>query len=148
MKKDVFTVNEEDDLLSVLQLLTNKKISGAPVVNKKGNLIGFISDGDIMRYLSKSHPLFVNAYSFAAITEENNFDEKLSSLMKSKAADVAKKKIVTIDINTSLEEVCRILNDKQLKKSPVMENGKMVGIINRSNITKYAIDTYLSLVNE
>lgn len=148
MKKDVFTVNEEDDLLSVLQLLTNKKISGAPVVNKKGNLIGFISDGDIMRYLSKSHPLFVNAYSFAAITEENNFDEKLSSLMKSKAGDVANKKIVTIDINTDAMDVCKILTDKHLKKAPVMENGKMVGVINRSNITKYAIDTYLSLVNE
>ncbi|MCI9110526.1 MAG: MFS transporter [Bacilli bacterium] len=146
MKKDVFTVNENDDLLSVLQLLMNKKISGAPVVDKDSNLIGFISDGDIMKYLSKSHPLFVNAYSLAAINNENIFDEKLASLMKSKASDVAKKKIVTIDINTSLEEVCRILNDKHLKKSPVMENGKMVGIINRSNITKYAIDTYLSIL--
>ncbi|MCI9586000.1 MAG: MFS transporter [Bacilli bacterium] len=148
MKKDVFTVNEEDDLLSVLQLLTNKKISGAPVVNKKGNLIGFISDGDIMRYLSKSHPLFVNAYSFAAINDGNDFDEKLDSLMRSKAGDVANKKIVIIDINTDAMDVCKILTDKHLKKAPVMENGKMVGVINRSNITKYAIDTYLSLVNE
>ena len=67
--------------------------------------------------------------------------------MKNKAKDVSKKKLITIDINTSVEEVCKILNDKHLKKAPVMENGKMVGIINRSNITKYAIDTYLSLVN-
>ncbi len=145
MKKDVFTVKDTDDLLTVLKFITNKKISGVPVVNKTGKLVGFISDGDIMRYLSKSHPLFVNAYSFAAINEENNFDEKLASLMKSKAKDVAKKKTITIDINTSVEEVCKILNDKHLKKAPVMENGKMVGIINRSNITKYAINTYLQL---
>lgn len=148
MKRDVFTVMDTDDLLTVLKTITEKKISGVPVINKKGTLVGFISDGDIIRYLAKSHPLFVNAYSFAAINDGNDFDEKLDSLMRSKAGDVAKKKIVTIDINTSLEEVCRILNDKHLKKSPVMENGKMVGIINRSNITKYAIDTYLSLVNE
>ena len=134
MKKDVFTVNEEDDLLSVLQLLTNKKISGAPVVNKKGNLIGFISDGDIMRYLSKSHPLFVNAYSFAAINDGNDFDEKLDSLMRSKAGDVANKKIVIIDINTDAMDVCKILTDKHLKKAPVMENGKMVGEIGRAHV--------------
>ena len=146
MKKDVFTVKETDDLLTVLKTISDKKISGVPVVDKKGNLTGFISDGDIMRYLSKSHPLFVNAYSFAIVNEENNFDEKLANLMKSKAKDVAKKKTITIDINTSVEDVCRILNDKHLKKAPVMDNGKMVGIINRSNITKYAIDTYLSLV--
>lgn len=146
MKKDVFTVKDTDDLLTVLKTISDKKISGVPVVDKKGVLTGFISDGDIMRYLSKSHPLFVNAYSFAAINEENNFDEKLANLMKNKAKDVSKKKLITIDINTSVEEVCKILNDKHLKKAPVMENGKMVGIINRSNITKYAIDTYLSLV--
>lgn len=146
MKKDVFTVNENDDLLSVLQLLINKKISGVPVVNKKGTLVGFISDGDIMRYLAKSHPLFVNAYSFAAINDGNDFDEKLDSLMRSKAGDVANKKIVTIDINTDAMDVCKILTDKHLKKAPVTQNGKMVGVINRSNITKYAIDTYLSLV--
>lgn len=146
MKKDVFTVNKNDDLLSVLQLLTDKKISGVPVVDNSGNLCGFISDGDIMKYLSKAHPLFVNAYSFAVINDEDGFDEKLASLMKSKAIEVAKKKVVTIDINTSVEDVCKILNDKHLKKAPVIEDGKMVGIINRSNITKYAIDTYLSLV--
>lgn len=146
MKKDVFTVKDTDSLDLVMKVITDKKISGVPVVDKKNNLVGFISDGDIMRYLAKSHPLFVNAYSFAAINEENSFDDKLVNLMKNKAKDVAKKKIITIDINTSVEEVCKILNDKHLKKAPVIENGKMVGIINRSNITKYAINTYLSLV--
>lgn len=145
MKTDVFTVKDTDTLLTVLKTITEKKISGVPVINKKGTLVGFISDGDITRYLAKSHPLFVNAYSFAAINEENKFDEKLDNLMKSKAKDVANKKIVTIDINTGVEDVCKILTDKHLKKAPVMENGKMVGVINRSNITKYAIDTYLSL---
>ena len=147
MKKDVFTVKDTDDLLTVLKTISDKKISGVPVVDKKGKLTGFISDGDIMRYLSKSHPLFVNAYSFAAINQENNFDEKLDNLMKNKAKDVANKKNITIDINTSVEDVCSILNDKHLKKAPVMENGKMVGIINRSNITKYAVDTYLQLID-
>lgn len=146
MKKDIFTVRDTDSLLTVLKTITDKRISGAPVVDKNGKLVGFISDGDIMRYLSKSHPLFINAYSFAAINEENNFDDKLDSLMKANAIDVAKKKLVTIDINTGVEDVCAILNEKHLKKAPVMENGKMIGIINRSNITKYAIDTYLKIV--
>lgn len=144
MKKDVFTVNENNTLLEVMNVITEKKISGVPVTSK-GKLTGFISDGDIMRYLSKAHPLFINVYSFAAISEENGFDEKLEALMKAKVKDVMKKKVTTVDINTSLEEVCKILNERHLKKVPVMDNGKMAGIINRSNITKYALELYLKV---
>lgn len=147
MKKDVYTALENDTLLDVLSFIAEKKISGVPVVDNTGKLTGFISDGDIMRYLAKAHPLFVNAYSFAAITSENNdFDDKLLSLMKSKVSDVMRKRVSTVDINTSIEEVCKILNEKHLKKIPVMKDGELVGIINRSNITKYAIESYLALV--
>ena len=142
MKKDVFTVKDTDNLLTVLKTITNHKISGAPVVDKDNNLVGFISDGDIMRFLAKAHPLFTNAYSFVAINN-TNFNDKLNDLMKHKAKDICKKKVTTTNINTSIEDVCNILNEKHLKKIPVMKNGKMVGIINRSNITKYAIETYL-----
>ena len=65
--------------------------------------------------------------------------------MNIKVKDIAKKKVLTIDINTNLEDVCRILESKHLKKAPVMKDGKMIGVINRSNITKYAINSYLSL---
>ena len=146
MKKDVYTVLESDSLKSALKFIADKSISGVPVVNKSGKLTGFISDGDIMRYLSKTHPLFVNAYSFAAIaSEDNDFDDKLNALMKLKVKDIVRKKVVAVDINTGVEDVCRILTERHLKKAPVMENGKMVGIINRSNITKYVVDSYLSL---
>ena len=146
MKTDVYKVKENDNLLTALTLINDKHISGVPVVDKAGKLTGFISDGDIMRYLSKAHPLFVNAYSLALLGAESNFDEKLKELMTLKVKDIAKKKVLTIDINTSLEDVCKILESKHLKKAPVMDNGKMVGIINRSNITHYAIESYLSSV--
>ena len=146
MKTDVYKVKETDNLLTALTLINDKHISGVPVVNKSGHLTGFISDGDIMRYLSKAHPLFVNAYSLALLGAESNFDEKLQELMTLKVKDIAKKKVLTIDINTSLEDVCKVLESKHLKKAPVMDNGKMVGIINRSNITHYAIESYLAAI--
>lgn len=146
MKKDVYTVSENATLLETLQFITEHKISGVPVVDDKENLKGFISDGDIMRYLAKAHPLFTNAYSFMAVNSEgNDFEDKLKSLMSLKVKDISKKKLITVNINTNPEEVCKILIDNHLKKAPVMENEKMVGIINRSNITKYAINYYLTL---
>lgn len=144
MKKDVYYITEDSSLLLALELIVKHKISGVPVLDKNKKLTGFISDGDIMRYLSSSHPLFTNTYSLAVImSDDNKFDNKLKHLMNSSVKDIMKKKVVTIDIHTQLEDVCHILESKHLKKAPVLENGKMVGVINRSNITKYAIDAYL-----
>ena len=77
----------------------------------------------------------------------NNIEKiiELFYIQHLKVKDIAKKKVLTIDINTNLEEVCRILESKHLKKAPVMKDGKMVGVINRSNITTYAVNTYLEM---
>ncbi len=143
MKKDVYTAFESDTLLEVMKKLSASSVSGMPVLNSKGNLTGFISDGDIMRYLSKSHPLFNSPYFLAINAESGNFDDKLNSLMKSKVKDIMKKKLITIDAGTDLDEVCNIMISNHLKKAPVVSSGKLIGVINRSNITKYAIDKYL-----
>ena len=145
MKKDVYTVKDTDTLLDVMKSLLSNSVSGMPVLNKNGALVGFISDGDVMRYLSKAHPLFNNPYFLVVQAENGNFDDKLNALMTSKVKDVMKKKIITIDVNTDIDEVCNIMISNHLKKVPVMDCGKMVGVINRSNITKYAIDKYLSV---
>lgn len=80
MKKDVYTVSGDASLTAVLDLLTEKGISGVPVVDGDRSLIGFISDGDILRFLVAEHPLYVNPSSLMTM----DFDEKLQELMHCK----------------------------------------------------------------
>ena len=134
MKKDVYTVNGNDNLTAVLKMLTEKKISGVPVVNDNNDLIGFISDGDILRFLAAEHPLYVNPSSLMTM----DFDEKLQKLMHSKVRDIARKSVITVNLSDNLGTVCHVLSDNHIKKAPVLYEGAMVGIINASNITKYA----------
>ena len=56
MKRDVYTLPEDATVLEAMQLLVNNHISAAPLVDAAGKPTGFISDGDIMRYLSKARP--------------------------------------------------------------------------------------------
>lgn len=134
MKKNVYTVNGNDNLTAVLKMLTEKKISGVPVVNDNNDLIGFISDGDILRFLAAEHPLYVNPSSLMTM----DFDEKLQKLMHSKVRDIARKSVITVNLSDNLGTVCHVLSDNHIKKAPVLYEGAMVGIINASNITKYA----------
>lgn len=134
MKTDVYAIDMDAELFDVLRLITEKGVSGVPVVNGDGKPVGFISDGDIIRFLVSEHPLVVNPSSFIEI----DFDSKLRALMKRKVKEIAKKRVITVDSDDSLSNICGVMVENHIKKAPVMSDGKMVGIINVSNITKYA----------
>lgn len=143
MKTDVYAIQADASLLDALKLITEKKISGMPVLNNEGIPVSFISDGDILKYLAKAHPLLTHAYSISTInSDETGLDEKLQELASMKVSDIASKKVISVDVNDELADVFHVLGEYHLKKAPVMEDGKMVGIINRSNITKYALNLY------
>lgn len=134
MKRDVYTVKNDTTIRETLSLMRDKKISGCPVTDQDGNLIGFISDGDIIRQLKSEHSIFVNSDSF----EKIEFNKALTEVMAKEVSQFAVKKVITVNAGDDLSEVCYKLGENHLKKAPVMQDGKMIGIINVSNIIKYA----------
>lgn len=134
MKTDVYTVSGDASLEDVLRLITEKGVSGVPVVSDDGTPVGFISDGDILRFLASEHPLYVNPSSLIEI----GFDDRLRELMTRRVSDIARKRVITVSLGSDLGRVCQILAENHIKKAPVMDGNRMAGIINASNITKYA----------
>lgn len=135
MERDVYTVKENTSLLEVLRLFREKKVSGVPVLNDKNELTGFISDGDIIRHLASEQSVFVNPDSI----EKIGFNIALLDLIKQNVASIAKKKVITVSAEDDLDKICYTLWKNHLKKAPVMQDGEMIGIINVSNIIKYAV---------
>ena len=72
-----------------------------------------------------------------------DFDATLRETMGMRVGDIARKRVISVNVDDDLGEVTRVLAENHLKKAPVLEGGRMVGVINRSNITRYAIDHYL-----
>lgn len=145
MKRDVYTLPTSATVLDAVRLFVEKNISAAPVVSSKGVPTGFISDGDILRHLSKRSQIYVDpvVMIMRAQRDDTGFDEKLDGLMKMKITDISTKGIIGVDIHDDLDEICRVLGDNHLKKAPVLEDGKIVGVINRSDITHYSMKSYL-----
>lgn len=106
-----------------------------PVTDDNDRLTGFISDGDIIRFLSDSYPSFVNIYSFITI----DFDSRLKEIVHTKVKNISRKSVVTVNVDDDISDVCSRLSKKHIKKAPVIKDGAMVGIINVSNITKYVL---------
>ena len=145
MKTDVFTVPSTSSVLDVMRVLVEKKISAVPVISEDGRAVGFISDGDIMRFLSKRSHYYTDpvVMIMQAANDDTSFDDKLSALMRMNVMDVATKGIIGVSLYAKLPEVCRVLGDNHLKKVPVLDKGKIVGMVNRSDVTLYSMQTYI-----
>ena len=144
MKTDVFTLGRAQTVAEALRLFVDKGISGAPVVDEGGMPVGFVSDGDIMRHLADQVPAFKSAYSFVVEQDNADFEATLAKLMEMPVSTIATNGVITVDASAGMGEVARVLADRRLKKAPVMENGKMIGIINRSNVTRYSVNRYFA----
>ena len=148
MKRDVYTLPENATVLEAMQLLVNNHISAAPLVDAAGKPTGFISDGDIMRYLSKRgqmimDPVVMIVQTVDAYSDHKDYAHKLEHLMGMKASDIGAKGIIGVSVHADLPEVCRVLGENHLKKVPVLEDGVIVGVINRSDITHFSMEKYL-----
>ena len=115
MSKDVTTFLKSDCIYDVMRELLEKKISGAPVLNKSGKLVGIISESDIMKNIVDSQ------YYNMPITKTN-----VSKYMK-KSVDY-----ISPDI-TIFEAASEFLKLKR-KRFPVIISGEIVGIISRIDI--------------
>ncbi len=149
MKRDVYTLLEDATVLEAMQLLVNNHISAAPLVDAAGKPTGFISDGDIMRYLSKRgqmimDPVVMIVQTVDAYADHKDYAHKLEHLMSMKASDIGAKGIIGVNVHADLPEVCRVLGENHLKKVPVLDNGIIVGVINRSDITHFSMERYLA----
>lgn len=142
MANEVFAVNENASALEALKLFAEKNISGAPVVNDKGALTGFVSDGDIIGTLARQSTTFTSFYSYTIEANGQDFEEKAAALSQMTVGSIATKNVLTVNIDDDMRDVCALLAQHHLKKAPVMKNGMMVGVINRSDITRYTVGLY------
>lgn len=150
METDVYYAHEEDDIATILRTLVDKKISGVPIVNKNMEVVGFISDGDIMKFIAKQDPRIIDMTSFITVWyDSESFDQKLDDLLKINVMELATTKIIAAEPDETVDEAARTLGKKRIKKLPVIDNdGKLVGMVSRHNIIRYIISYHESKQGE
>ncbi len=113
-----------------------------------GTIVGFISDGDIIRYLKKEEPSAAATDSSAMfmnylLDTDSEFQEKVRSIIHMNVLQIGTDHPITIQANTSIQEACRLLSESGIKKIPVLEGNQAIGILLRSSITHYLEKQYI-----
>jgi predicted transcriptional regulator len=135
MSKEVVSVKPEDNALGVLNLLFKMQISGLPVIDAQGKLVGMFTEKDILSYVLPSYIEKVGRF----IYEENpkSTKKKFTDLAKVKVSQLMRKDVITTSEETTLCEVARIMLTQKARRIPVLDKtGKVAGIVARCDILK------------
>lgn len=144
MKTDAFTISDNAPVYAAIEAMLKHHTSGLPVVDKQGNVVGFVSDGDIMKALGDVNGNLSNLYlNLSQLANAQAFDKRVDQLMCSNVIDLATERVVFVDTDTPLEQVCAILSERQIKKMPVLHKGKLIGTISRSDINRYLLGSFI-----
>jgi CBS domain-containing protein len=133
MVRNVITVDPDACVQDVAHILLSARISGVPVVGPNGELLGIVSEGDLMRRVEagtgRPRPwwlaLFVGKETLAAefIREHSR-----------KVTDVMTRRVITAAPDTPLSKIANLLEKNAIKRVPIVEGGKLVGIVSRANL--------------
>lgn len=145
MNSKVYKVMERDTVRSVIEKFLEYGISGLPIINDRNEIVAYISDGDIMRYIGKHKDTVIDSFYYIEIVkgDDVDFDERVKMVLDLNVLVIAKKKVDTVSWDENIENIAAILGKKQIKKLPVERNGVLVGIISRGDVIRHAFKSIL-----
>ena len=133
MTPNVITVRNDVPVSDVAALLLEKNVSAVPVVGEDGRLSGIVSEGDLMRRLSEGadddRPWWLKMMA-TNVGSANDFIKSHGRV----AGDVMTRNVVSVSEDDELNEVAHVLEANRIKRVPVVNEGRVVGIISRSNM--------------
>lgn len=144
MESDPYTVPADATVHEAMRQMVAHRISGMALVDADERPVGYVSDGDIMRCLVNQTPVVTSAYAFIEAANNQTIDERLKELMDTPVSSIATQKVVTLPLGTPLRDACQLLAQHKFKKLPVVEEGRVVGTVNRSDVLRFAMESYLA----
>jgi CBS domain-containing protein len=133
MVTKVISVTPDVLVQDVAFILLSNRISAVPIVDDNGQLLGIVSEGDLMRRAEagtgRHRPWWLAMLTGRDIRAVDYVKEH-----SRKITDVMTAKVVTATPDTSLEEIATLLENNGIKRVPIVEDGKMVGIVSRANL--------------
>jgi CBS domain-containing protein len=133
MVTNVITIQPDASVREVAKILLANRISAVPVVDKSDRLLGIVSEADLIhraeigteRSSSRWLELLVGNHTLA-----QNFIKSHAR----RIADVMTRDVITVTASTPLGEIVRLFEKHRIKRVPVVDNGKIVGIVARANL--------------
>lgn len=136
MTSPVITIQEDSTVLEAARLMLERDVSVLPVLDASDRLVGILSHSDF-GLSPKYRPLVDNIYSLlGASSTPQHIEATAHRVGNKRVGDVMRRHPITVSPEDSVERITRLMLRYQIRRLPVVENGKLVGIITRHDFLK------------
>lgn len=135
MTRDVVTVTAETPVPLVVKLLLARGISGVPVVDANNAVVGVVSEGDLLRRAELGTQKRRGAW-LTFFTGTASLAEDYVRAHGACAADIMTRDVACVAPQTPVAEIADLMEDRRIKRVPVVDGARLVGIVSRSNLLR------------
>ena len=138
MTRNVISVSPETEITKIARLLLDKRLNGVPVVNRDGDLVGIICQSDLIAEQKKLPipSVFTILDSFIPIYPPAKTTKEVQKILAIRASEAMTPNPVTVSPEAGIDEIASIMVNKGIHTIPVMEGGKLAGIIGKEDILR------------
>jgi len=139
MSRDPIVVRPETPLNEAIQILAEKRISGLPVVNDTGKLVGIISESDLMwQETGVTPPAYIMILdSVIYLQNPAKYERDLHKALGQTVGEVMSSDPVTVSADKTLREAAKLMHDREVRRLPVIDSeGKLIGILTRGDVVR------------
>jgi CBS-domain-containing membrane protein len=141
MTKDVITVTKDISIRALAELFARHRISSAPVVDDSGELIGIVTESDLIEQDKSLHiPTVISLFDWVIYLESNKkFEKELKKMTGQTVGDIYTREVEAATPATPVSELADIMSTRKIHAVPVVEGHKVVGIVARIDLIRTMI---------
>lgn len=138
MTTDVVTVTKETTVMELAGLFANRHLSSLPVLDPNGDLIGIVTETDLVEQDKNLHiPTVISIFDWVIYLEsDKKFEKELKKMTGRVVGDIYSSELLTVSPDTSIADVADLLSSRKINALPVVEGKKLVGIVSRIDLIR------------
>ncbi|MGR0481019.1 MAG: CBS domain-containing protein [Candidatus Electronema sp. V4] len=139
MSANVIAVTLDTEIRELAKVLAANRISGAPVLDGAGRVIGVVTESDLIFQNKKVHipTAFAILDSFIFLEDPEKMEQELMKMAGTKVADICTVNPVTVREDTPVEEIATLMAEKKVHTLPVLDrSGQLVGVIGKADLIR------------
>jgi CBS domain-containing protein len=138
MQTEVITAKPDTTVGELADILGKNKISGVPVVDEQGRVLGMVSEADIILQDADLHfPYYIQFLEMVIYLQSvHKFEERVRKSIGSKVTEIMSDEVVSVSPDATVRETATLMADRDVNRLPVIENERLVGIVTRGDIVR------------
>ena len=142
MTKDIITVKRGTTVRELAELFTVKRVSSFPVVDDDGDLIGIVTETDLVEQDKSLHiPTVISLFDWVIYLEsDKKFEKELKKVTGQTVGDIYTADVTAVNSASPLSAVADIMSSKKIHAVPVVDGKKLVGVVSRIDLIRTMIN--------